>query len=114
MELLSVMLWMGFHLVSCVKSFCLLYAEYTMRDEQDLKQNAPILFLLFHLQGGPRCRFEHLANAFLRFGRALQICESVDLLEHRLALRRLHRLLFHLGELFDCVRIISEIFFVTD
>lgn len=70
-----------------------------------LQQQASGLFLLFHLKGGSSGGLEHLPDALLGFGRALQVCECVDLLGHGSSLLRFNRFLFHFRQfLFECLR----------
>lgn len=66
-----------------------------------LQQATTTFFLLFYLQRGSGRRFEHLANAFFTFGRALEIGECVYFLGHGTTLFRLHWFLFHFIQLSD-------------
>ena len=53
--------------------------------------------------------FEHLPDSLLALGGALEVGEGVDLLRHGPALLRLHRLLLHLVQLLDSVRVSTQI-----
>ena len=102
-----------FVVVKCVFVFCFVRKGKKKR-HKDLEYNTPCLLLLFHLQCSSCCCLKHFTYTLLGFSWTFQICKCINFLKHRFAFRRLHRLLLHLCQLFDCVRIISEIFFVTD
>ncbi|KYN30894.1 hypothetical protein ALC56_14706 [Trachymyrmex septentrionalis] len=60
------------------------------------------------------CRFENFPYTFLAFGRTLKVGESIDFFRHGPTLLRLNWLLFHLAELLDGIRIIAQVFFVSN
>ena len=64
---------------------------------------------LSHLQSSPGGSLEDLPDALLALGRALEVGEGVDLLGHRPALLGLHRLLLHLPQLLDRVRVVAQV-----
>ena len=68
---------------------------------------------LLHLQCCPGGGLEHLADTLLRLSRALEVSERVDLLCHGTSFLVLHRLLFHLLQLLDRVRVIPQILLVS-
>ena len=61
------------------------------------------------LEGGPGGCLEDLPDALLALGGALEVGEGVDLLGHRPTLLRLHRLLLHLPQLLDRVRVVPQV-----
>lgn len=98
----------------CVTFFFCFVRKGKKKRHKDLKYNTPCLLLLFHLQCSSCCCLKHFTYTLLGFSWTFQICKCINFLKHRFAFWRLHRLLLHLCQLFDCVRIISEIFFVAD
>lgn len=85
-----------------------------VQNKRFLQKRTSVLLLLFHLQCCTCCSFKDLTNSLFRFGRAFQISECINFLKHSFSFLRLYWLLFHLGQLLNCVWIISEIFFVAN
>ena len=64
---------------------------------------------MYYLQCRPCSSFEDFPNTLFAFGRAFEIGKCIDFFCHGPAILWLHRLLFHFGEFFYGVRIITQV-----
>ena len=79
------------------------------RNGNSLEDAALLGFLLLDLQRGLGGGLEHLPDALLALGGALQVGEGVDLVGHGAALLGLHGFLLHLAQLPHGGRVVPQV-----